>query len=92
MSNLPQTTYEYGANAAYIAEMYEKYLTDANSVDASWQQYFKGFSDNAAQVKKDFKGGAWGRTRSKIIGAVEAVDPKATPAKGAAPAAKPANT
>jgi hypothetical protein len=41
----------------------------------------KAFSDNAAQLKKDFKGGAWGRTRSKIIGVVEAVDPKADSCK-----------
>ncbi len=92
-SNMKQNTYEYGANAAYIAEMYERYLKDANSVDSSWQAYFKGFSDNATQVNKDFKGGAWGRTRSKIIGVVEAVDPKAAAGKDAkaAPAAKPSN-
>jgi 2-oxoglutarate dehydrogenase E1 component len=89
MSNLTQTTYEYGANAAYIAEMYEKYLTDKNSVDASWQSYFKAFNDNAGQVKKDFKGGAWGKTRSKIIGVAEALDAKA-PAKGGKEAAAPA--
>lgn len=91
-SNLTQNTYEYGANAAYIAEMYEKFLRDPNSVDATWQQYFKGMNDNANAVKGDFKGGSWGRTRSKIIGVVEAVDPKAAASKGAAPAAvKPSN-
>ena len=81
MSNLTLNTYEYGANAGYIAEMYEKYLQDANSVSADWQAYFKAFNDNAGQVKKDFKGGAWGRPRSKVIGVAEAVDPKAQ-AKG----------
>ena len=32
-----------GENAEYIAELYEQYLRDADSVDASWQAFFAGF-------------------------------------------------
>jgi len=91
MSNLKTTTFEYGANAVYIAEMYEKFLQDANSVDANWKAYFNNFKDSATGLTKDFNGGAWGKPRSKVIGVAEAVDPKAAAAKGATPAPKPSN-
>ncbi len=85
MSNLRTNTYEYGANAAYIAEMYEKYLQDPSSVAADWQQYFKTFNDNSSQLVSDFRGGKWGKPRSKIVGVPEPVDAKAAAAKGAKP-------
>ena len=75
-SNLRLNSYEYGANAAYIAEVYENYLRDPNSVDASWKEYFKTLNDNAAALKGDFNGGKWGKPRSKVVGAAEALDQK----------------
>ncbi len=75
-SNLRLNTYEYGGNAVYIAEMYEKYLKDPTTVDASWRDYFKNFNDQPRQVNQDFKGGAWGRTRSQVIGVAEVIDPR----------------
>jgi 2-oxoglutarate dehydrogenase E1 component len=66
--NLKQNTHEYGSNAVFIAEMYEKYLNEPGSVSESWQQYFEGFNDNAIDVSGDFKGGSWGKPRSQIVG------------------------
>lgn len=67
--NLKENTFEYGANAVYIAEMYEKYLSDANSVDESWQQYFKNFADSKEQVNIDFGyTPSTGKPRSKVVG------------------------
>ena len=31
-----------GSNAAYIEELYERYLSDPDSVDAQWRAYFRG--------------------------------------------------
>jgi 2-oxoglutarate decarboxylase len=31
---------EFGANEWLVDEMYDQYLKDKNSVDASWQRYF----------------------------------------------------
>lgn len=66
--DLRSNTFEYGANAVYIAEVYEKYLIDPNSVDSSWQEYFSSLGDNAEGVKSDFKGGNWGREKTQIVG------------------------
>ncbi|NDF11394.1 MAG: 2-oxoglutarate dehydrogenase E1 component [Proteobacteria bacterium] len=55
-SNLKQTTYAASGNSVYIAELYEQYLTNPASVDASWQEFFGGLGDNAANISKDFIG------------------------------------
>lgn len=65
---LRNTTEFYGGNAAYIAELYEKYLTDPSSVDGAWQEYFKNFGDNQASIKKDFGGAPWAKEKTQIVG------------------------
>jgi len=62
------TMYEYGANSTYIAEIYEQYLINPNSVDASWKQYFDSLGDNPAQVASDFGGPSWAKDRTRVLG------------------------
>ena len=68
----------YGANAPYVEELYERYLADPASVDASWRQAFDAWqqSGNGKDV-----------AHSPVIAAFErrARDPQGAPA--AAPAA-----
>ena len=70
----------YGSNASYVEELYEQYLADAGSVDASWRGVFDAWQkDNAG--RKDV-------AHSPVIAAFEALarNPQAT--RGApAPAA-----
>ncbi len=66
--NLKKSTYEYGANAVYIAELYEKYLNNPTSVSQDWQQYFAQIGDSVAQVNDDFLSNHWGKERSQIVG------------------------
>ncbi len=58
-----------GANAAFIAELYERYLTDPNSVDAEWSELFDELSDDPGALKAEIQGASWGRNRTKVIGA-----------------------
>ena len=37
-----------GANQSYIEDLYESYLEDPNSVDASWQEIFKTLPKSTA--------------------------------------------
>lgn len=37
----------FGANSDYLETIYESYLKDPNSVDASWRQYFSGIAANS---------------------------------------------
>lgn len=71
--NLKINTHEYGANATYIAEVYERYLLNPSSVDESWQKYFKNMGDSANDVSSDFKGGEWGRGQTQIVGYAQKV-------------------
>ncbi|MCE1695443.1 hypothetical protein LWT49_24840, partial [Enterobacter hormaechei] len=34
-----------GANQSYIEQIYEDYITDPNSVDASWREIFQQLPD-----------------------------------------------
>src|SRR5579883_1028410 len=68
MSQLDQTTFLYGPNATFIAELYSRYLDDPNSVDASWRSFFGDLSEEGASVLKELEGPAWGRAaRSHVI-------------------------
>ncbi len=71
VENLRNTTYEYGSNAVYIAQIYEQFLTDPDSVDASWKEYFTSLGDNASSLEGDFGDLSWGKSRSKIVGYVD---------------------
>jgi 2-oxoglutarate dehydrogenase E1 component len=49
-------SYLNGANPEYIEEIYQRYLSDPNSVDSSWQYFFDGLElglDSAGQVQKN---------------------------------------
>lgn len=45
---MDQFSYIANADTAAISDLYESYLQDSNSVDISWQNFFKGFDFHAA--------------------------------------------
>jgi 2-oxoglutarate dehydrogenase E1 component len=50
-----------GHNAAYIEQIYAKYAEDPASVDAAWQAYFSGLSEDTGDVKREAAGPSWAR-------------------------------
>eukprot|EP01037_Dinobryon_pediforme_P002335 gene2335-2374_t len=56
---LLQTSFLYGANAAYIEDLYAKYQTDPASVDAEWQAFFNGLNDDRDSVAQSARGASW---------------------------------
>jgi 2-oxoglutarate dehydrogenase E1 component len=78
---LKSSSYMYGANGIYIAEVYEKFLQDPNAVDPSWQEFFRNMGDNIAQVTTDFEGPSWGRQKNRIVGYKETVPERRHPRK-----------
>ena len=44
---MDQFSYIANADTAAISNLYESYLQDSNSVDISWQNFFKGFDFHA---------------------------------------------
>ncbi|MDF2997735.1 MAG: 2-oxoglutarate dehydrogenase, subunit [Xanthobacteraceae bacterium] len=53
------TSFLYGANAAWIEDLYARYEIDPNSVDAEWQVFFGALKDDAADVEKSARGASW---------------------------------
>jgi 2-oxoglutarate dehydrogenase E1 component len=55
------TSFLYGGNADYIEDLYARYETDPQAVDAEWQSFFQSLKDNASDVEKNARGASWGR-------------------------------
>lgn len=56
------TSLLYGANAAYIEDLYARYKTDPHSVEPEWQDFFAAFQDEKDAVLKEARGAPWKRT------------------------------
>jgi 2-oxoglutarate dehydrogenase E1 component len=41
-----------GGNAAFIEELYERFLADPNAVDASWREYFRGLQQEGERADR----------------------------------------
>ena len=54
-----KTSFLYGGNADYIEALQARYEKDPSSVDAEWQVFFAGLSDDPASVEKSAKGASW---------------------------------
>ena len=53
------TAFLYGANAAYIEQLYAQYAEDPTSVTESWQRFFAGIGSTPEQATKAARGPEW---------------------------------
>jgi 2-oxoglutarate dehydrogenase E1 component len=76
-----------GANAAFMAELYARWVDDPASVDPSFAEVFAGLADDARAVLSEATGASWAprRTNGEAAGVVEPLAPFA-PAAEAPPA------
>jgi 2-oxoglutarate dehydrogenase complex dehydrogenase (E1) component-like enzyme len=56
---LLETSFLYGANAAYIEELQAAYARNPASVDPEWQAFFKGLGEDETLVEKNAAGASW---------------------------------
>ena len=68
MAEIDPNSFLHGTNAAFIAELYARYLEDPSEVDESWRRFFAELSDAPPAVEKELEGPAWSRARGRIIG------------------------
>ena len=75
-----------GANAAFVAELYDRYLSNPSSVDPSWSKFFDEMGDDGAAIASEVGGPSWAEDGTAVIGVA---DPDAVKESGkkAAPAA-----
>ena len=73
--DLLATAFLSGENAAYVAQVYQTYLTDPDSVDPSWVSYFVSLGDEARNLNADFEAPAWPTTRPGSASTGTATEP-----------------
>ncbi|HUL56233.1 MAG TPA: 2-oxoglutarate dehydrogenase E1 component [Usitatibacter sp.] len=79
MKEFQATSQLYGSNAPYVEELYEAYLADPSSVEASWRAVFDGWQkDNPGRKDVPHSG-----VISAFEGLVRHAAPAAAPAEGA---------
>ena len=66
-----------GANAAYLADLYARWVDDPGSVDASFVTLFAALDEEAAAVMQDASGASWAPRQPEL-------QPLPTPARSAA--------
>ncbi|MDE1922106.1 MAG: 2-oxoglutarate dehydrogenase E1 component [Gammaproteobacteria bacterium] len=50
IDDLTSTTLLYGGNAAFVEDLYERFLADPESVDPAWRGYFAGIAAGAQDI------------------------------------------
>ncbi|MBO0752660.1 MAG: hypothetical protein J2P53_11135, partial [Bradyrhizobiaceae bacterium] len=55
------TSFLYGGNAGYIDELYARYESDPQSVEAQWQAFFAGLKEASRDVVRNARGPSWQR-------------------------------
>ena len=66
-ANFALTSFLQGANATYIDDIYARYEKDPSSVDAEWQDFFKGLKDQPADVIKNAEGPSWQKPHWPLV-------------------------
>jgi 2-oxoglutarate dehydrogenase E1 component len=56
---LTETSFLYGANAAFVEDLYARWSKDPGSVDASWAGFFATLHDRAEEVQKAAERPSW---------------------------------
>jgi 2-oxoglutarate dehydrogenase E1 component len=63
-----ETSFLFGANETYIAELYGKFLQDPSSVDGSWAAYFSQLDDDSESVLHELRGASWAPRGTSVLG------------------------
>lgn len=58
-ANLEKTSFLFGSNAEYVAELYARFLKDPSSVDSSWNGFFRELDDDSRAVLNELNGPSW---------------------------------
>jgi 2-oxoglutarate dehydrogenase E1 component len=66
-ASLERSSFLYGANATFIAELYTRYLNNPNSVDPSWTGFFSNLDEDARGILDELRGASWAPNTSAII-------------------------
>lgn len=58
----------FQANETYVAELYQKYLNDPDSVEPGWAEFFEGLEEKDLDFLRHFRGPSWAPKKTTVIG------------------------
>ena len=67
-SYMENTSFLFGANEAYIGELYAQFLKDPSSVDSDWAEFFSELDDDTQEVLRDRDGASWSPRETSVVG------------------------
>ncbi len=68
---LEKTSPFFSANVVFINELYQKFLQNPASIDASWAEFFSANSEEVKSILFDYNGPSWSSRGLKIVGSQE---------------------
>ena len=80
--NLEKSSFLFGGNAQYVAELYARFLKDPASVDPSWNGFFKELDDDSRAVLDELRGASWSLPEEILLGAADETAAAATALQG----------
>ncbi len=81
-----QSSFLYGANATYVAELYTRYLSNPASVDQSWAGFFADLNEDGRAILDELRGASWAPCDSTVIGQARGGDDMLAHAAAQSPA------
>ena len=63
-----ESSFFYGVNETYLAELYARYLEDPRSVDPSWAEIFATLGDDQKAMFGELRGASWAPRQTAVIG------------------------
>jgi 2-oxoglutarate dehydrogenase E1 component len=88
--SMDENSFLFGANEAYIAELYARYTKDPSLVDAGWADFFDDMGEEGQAVLDDLTGASWAPRQTKVLGAGGGVAPSMSDATSAGAIPAPA--
>ncbi len=72
--NEDKTSFLFGSNGRFIADLYARFAQDPGSVDPSWQSFFRDLGEDAHEVMEDLRGASWGPRNGSLYPLDEAIE------------------
>jgi 2-oxoglutarate dehydrogenase E1 component len=63
-----ESSFFFGVNETYLAELYARYLEDPGSVDQSWAEIFASLGDDQKALFGELRGASWAPRQTMVIG------------------------
>ena len=69
--NFEQNSPFFSSNIIFIEELYQKFLQNPASVDATWSEFFTNNQEEIQAILADYSGPSWAKRQNKVVNAEE---------------------